>query len=302
MGERTVPAGLGRPWVSAHIYHQGDLDRLLVELVQPLLSEVPGGAPEFFFLRYWEGGPHLRLRLRATEHARADALRRLVCDRVGDYLARHPSADRLDEESYAQVAAVLARREGVGDPAPLRPNDSLRFEAYHYDVPRFGVAARPAVEQHFTESSRLALALLRAGLPAARRDRVALSGIVLAALAAGGAGNEGGHWRWWGPDDPTGAWEATCRLGFEKQQSTVVRSVRGLRAAAAGRSPWAQDVDRVWWTSATRLRAGLPYDDPAAARVLDVCAHLLCNRLGLTPSREGYLRYLAARAAAALDD
>ncbi|MGW3134891.1 lantibiotic dehydratase C-terminal domain-containing protein [Streptomyces sp. NPDC001139] len=300
MGERSKLTGLTRPWVSAHIYHQGDLDRLLVDLVHPLLSEVPGGVPEFFFLRYWDGGPHLRLRVRVNEHDRVDAVRRLVRNRVDDYLARSPSVDQLDTESYSRIAAVLAHREGVRNPAPRQPNDTLRFEAYHYDAPRFGVAARPAIEQHFVESSQLALTLLRAGLSAAGRDRVALSGIVLASLACGNAGNDSDRWRWWGPDDPTGKWEAACRRGYESQKTAVIETVRQLRAATAGTAPWTHAIEHVWWMSATQLRGGLPYSDPAAARVLDVCAHLLCNRLGLTPSREGYLRFLAAEAASNL--
>jgi hypothetical protein len=34
--------------------------------------------------------------------------------------------------------------------------------------------------------------------------------------------------------------------------------------------------------------------------VLDMCAHLLCNRLGVSMLEESYLRYLATRATAAL--
>ncbi len=296
MTERRVAPAPQTPWVSAHVYHQGDLDRLLTHLVDALTDGAPDDAtPDFFFLRYWDGGPHLRLRVRAADPAAASAMRQLLRARVGAYLARNPSEDRLDGESYARVAAELARREGVDAPTRRRPNDSLSFEDYHYDVPRFGAAARPAVERHFVESSRLALTLLRADLSPGRRDYVALSALVLAALAAGDPPGRGEGWRWWGPDDPEGEWAEACRRGHQGQGAAVLRTARSLRAASTGEGPWPGAVERAWWTSATRLRDGLHDDPEAAARVLDVCAHLLCNRLGLPPSREGYLRYLAAR-------
>jgi hypothetical protein len=34
--------------------------------------------------------------------------------------------------------------------------------------------------------------------------------------------------------------------------------------------------------------------------VLDICAHLLCNRLGISMLEESYLRYLAVRVTAVL--
>jgi hypothetical protein len=34
--------------------------------------------------------------------------------------------------------------------------------------------------------------------------------------------------------------------------------------------------------------------------VLDICAHLLCNRLGIPLVEESYLRYLATRSATVL--
>jgi hypothetical protein len=52
-----------------------------------------------------------------------------------------------------------------------------------------------------------------------------------------------------------------------------------------------------WWSSVTRLRDALPDEaGPRLPAVLDMCAHLACNRLGTGITEERYLRYLAARA------
>jgi thiopeptide-type bacteriocin biosynthesis protein len=51
-------------WLSAHLFFTGNLQGLLNTLVTPLLQRNGYSA---FFIRYWEGGPHIRLRLRIRE-------------------------------------------------------------------------------------------------------------------------------------------------------------------------------------------------------------------------------------------
>jgi len=49
-----------RNWLSAHLFYNGELRSLLLEMVLPFLRDTPYKA---FFIRYGEGGPHIRLRL-----------------------------------------------------------------------------------------------------------------------------------------------------------------------------------------------------------------------------------------------
>ncbi|TBO40489.1 thiopeptide-type bacteriocin biosynthesis protein [Pedobacter kyonggii] len=50
-------------WLSVYIFHQGDANELLKQLVHPFIQQ--WNAP-WFFIRYWEGGDHIRLRLKAA--------------------------------------------------------------------------------------------------------------------------------------------------------------------------------------------------------------------------------------------
>lgn len=50
-------------WLSVYIFHQGDANKLLKQLVHPFIQQ--WNAP-WFFIRYWEGGDHIRLRLKAA--------------------------------------------------------------------------------------------------------------------------------------------------------------------------------------------------------------------------------------------
>lgn len=55
---RELRAGGDSCWVSAHLFSQGNLDRVLTGLVDPLLDELREQrlANRGFFLRYWDGG------------------------------------------------------------------------------------------------------------------------------------------------------------------------------------------------------------------------------------------------------
>lgn len=52
-------------WLSVYLFHQGDADQLLTLLVHPFIQQ--WHAP-WFFIRYWEGGDHIRLRLKVAEN------------------------------------------------------------------------------------------------------------------------------------------------------------------------------------------------------------------------------------------
>jgi hypothetical protein len=64
-------------WLTASIFaSESTLDRRLASLVGPLVQElrVAGAIEGWFFIRYWEPKPHLRLRLRGSpQRLRADA-------------------------------------------------------------------------------------------------------------------------------------------------------------------------------------------------------------------------------------
>lgn len=53
-----------RNWLSAHLFYNGELRSLLLEMVLPFLR---ANHYKAFFIRYGEGGPHIRLRLLIEE-------------------------------------------------------------------------------------------------------------------------------------------------------------------------------------------------------------------------------------------
>lgn len=52
-------------WISAYIFHDISFEKVLIELIKPFIEklEKKDYVSTFFFIRYWEDGPHVRLRL-----------------------------------------------------------------------------------------------------------------------------------------------------------------------------------------------------------------------------------------------
>ncbi|GAA4205820.1 thiopeptide-type bacteriocin biosynthesis protein [Pedobacter jeongneungensis] len=56
-------ANLEEKWLSVYIFYNGEADQLLKQAIHPFIRQWT--AP-WFFIRYWEGGDHIRLRLKAA--------------------------------------------------------------------------------------------------------------------------------------------------------------------------------------------------------------------------------------------
>ncbi|SDL92788.1 lantibiotic dehydratase C-terminal domain-containing protein [Nonomuraea jiangxiensis] len=174
----------GGHWIGAHLFHFGDLDPLITDVVDPVTRELAadGTAGRSFFLRYWEGGQHVRLRLEVPDPARAPRVRDLVRERAAAHFATHPSPS-VDAAAYRAFASAMAageRRTSYDD--RLHPAGSVAFLGYRPEYEAYGDAACvAAAERHFAVSSRLALDVLRARTEMGRRAAIGLAALTAAA-------------------------------------------------------------------------------------------------------------------------
>jgi hypothetical protein len=309
--------------VSAHAFYHGDLDRLIVGAVPAIVGDLraQGLADDFFFLRYWDGGTHLRLRVRPTASTAIPAVEKLIGRRFADHFERSPALDSMPQRDYAELARTLAEWESM--PAyteRLYPNMSVEFIPYVRERDRYGYGASiAAVERHFTDSSRIALDLLIHGLSADQRTTAAAATILLA----------------WFSVDPDPARlsqtiilpvsDSTMEDRLGRQHDQVVR-LAGQMLALSGRAAdlppdgtlvrWAQSMSTLCTALVTEVEKGM-FDPPTRGwegaetaigsdprlrvlPVLDICAHLLCNRLGLPITEEAVVRRQALDALKAL--
>ncbi|MCX2951557.1 lantibiotic dehydratase C-terminal domain-containing protein [Lentzea sp. NEAU-D7] len=265
-------------WLSVHVHYRGDLDVLLRDAVAPLVRD------NGFFLRYWDGGSHVRVRLRHAD-------RSIVAERLHGYLAASPAPETTSPQEYARLAPVLAAREGMTGHLPLRPNNSIEFVPYQPELGKYG-GNLAAVERHFTESSRLALDVLHRR-PSGNQRAVAVLGVLLLAWDAADGSPDAVEelcrgWRG-GQDLPDSLVEAEF-APMRDRLAALAGSVRSLppRPGDPGSSLAA------WAATFGELSARLPAAD--RLRVLDNCAHLTANRLGVPMAEEVRLRLLASQA------
>ncbi len=287
----TAAARHETDWVSVHVFWEGGLDTLLTGAVSPLVAELAGEglAREYFFLRYWDGGTHVRLRVLPAPGARLGA-EGLIAGRLGDFLARNPSPDGDRSQRYLRTAPLLAAREQVPCASSLYPNNSAVFLPYRREHGRYGHGrAIQAAERHFADSSRISLRVLTMGATADQRAAACAAMIMLTWFiatpepATGPDWAAGGDGRPFGPLLPTARQMRTLAATFPQIPATGTlvdwaRSVAGLKEALTGQ--------------------GFPA--AAVPGVLDLCAHLVCNRLGIPPGAEAVLRKSSAGAVGAL--
>ena len=157
-------AARDRAWLSAHLYFPGRLygpeaDDVVSNVVAPFVEQaaVRAWVDGHFFVRYDDGGPHIRLRVRSSSEAHDDLVR--------SALVAHARAHWRDVEI---VDGPLPTGRLTG---PLRR--LLRWVDYSPELERYGGAdAMRIAEACFEASSRAAIAMLRKLPPGDRPARL----------------------------------------------------------------------------------------------------------------------------------
>jgi len=129
-------------WLSAHLFYAGHPHLLLNHLVTPLIQR---NGYRAFFIRYWEGGPHIRLRIYVNEADIPNVKAGLEAAATG-FFAQHPSQ----------------RNDALYAGAPLQPNDTVQYISYQPETARYGNAQSICwAEQQFVASSCYVLQHIR---------------------------------------------------------------------------------------------------------------------------------------------
>ena len=171
-----------RDWISLHLFYRDFTahDDLLVNLWAPLVEDLSTAdlITMHFFVRYLEGGPHLRLRVlpRASDDRRD--IQERITSALADYVARVPSRPSADLTVWNSRGATL------------REDNTIEVAEYEPEVERYaGPEGVRIAEDHFLDSANVTLqALVRAAShpdPAATKFGYALQLASVLALSAG---------------------------------------------------------------------------------------------------------------------
>lgn len=180
--DQAAPAG---EWRALHIFLD-DSRKLTSFLTDEVGAAMPGLRPltsGWFFIRYWEGGQHIRLRLRGLAPHESDALRDRFSAAIGDYR----SPDPIDRESYRAALSASPIATSSEEAASFYQDGTAIELPYVPETDRYGGSdALLLNEALFERSSDLALSLAaRASDPAAVRLAIARDLMLAGAAALG---------------------------------------------------------------------------------------------------------------------
>ncbi|MDN5929469.1 MAG: thiopeptide-type bacteriocin biosynthesis protein [Pseudonocardia sp.] len=157
----------------------------MAEVIGPSVREL--GAEQWFFIRYWQAGPHVRLRVRDLDARSVERFERGLQARLATAGALAADEPPLDEAAYRDGARRFAMSElGQTDAVEdLRAPGVYRAE-YVPEVDRYGGPELTAsTERLFHLSSELVLALLPDLSTPRARSVIAIRGTISAAAALG---------------------------------------------------------------------------------------------------------------------
>lgn len=158
-------------------------DRVVTDVVGPVVT---GDSP-WFFLRYWQGGPHVRVRLHGLDPAQAAAVGAGLAERLAVVGVLAEGEEPVDAAQY-HLGAVRAAVGETGADAVVQPlrAPGVHPGSYEPEVERYGGPQHLAAsERLFHLSSELVLAFLRHRPGAGARAALAVRATVAAATATG---------------------------------------------------------------------------------------------------------------------
>lgn len=151
-------------WKAYHIYYHGDLDKLIRESIKPLTVKllVERGIEKFFFIRYWEGGPHIRFRIKLVENNVTNKINEMIINHINCFLTKYPSKNIDENYVITRQFNQLAYLENIDlKNNQIMPNNTVSEELY---VPEFkkygGELGIKLAEEHFFYSSLLVFGFL----------------------------------------------------------------------------------------------------------------------------------------------
>lgn len=282
-------------WRSFHffLWDVQKSDRYLAQVMLPrLVSE--GKDVRWFFIRYWEGGPHIRLRLQGNE----SALEKLIADFAGaaqDYL----SPGLLTPARYYGGNVFERQIDDIGA-MPWFEEGAVEQIAYEPEIIRYGgPAALPHQERLFELSSRLAAKIIIATQDSwPRRAILAIQMMIAAALSVTGSAHDAGrfflnyaeYWKSFAQGLPT----PPLALNYKSVSEDIRASGRrhlpqiwfgALEQANAALLDLGANNRLVSPTTGHTIES-LDKTEDALRSIVASQIHMLNNRLGIGPERE----------------
>jgi thiopeptide-type bacteriocin biosynthesis protein len=142
-------------WLGAYLYYAEPWEAFLVHGIKPFVQSILKEelATQFFFIRYWERGPHIRLRFKGDRNILEQEVKPWLTFFFLNYFQAKPS--QRHEPDWVKALPAAQR---------WFANNSLQFITYEPEIQRYGGTTGILVaEKQFEISSQAVLACLEAG-------------------------------------------------------------------------------------------------------------------------------------------
>jgi thiopeptide-type bacteriocin biosynthesis protein len=140
-------------WLSIHLFYNEPWEDFLQKAIEPYVNTAvqTGIAQQYFFIRYWEKGPHVRLRLKGDLEMINSILKPNLEEHFNHYFESKPS--RRIEPNYPP---------GFSENLKWYPNNTLRYSDYEPEFGRYGGPVGVALcEKQFFISSQTVLEFIK---------------------------------------------------------------------------------------------------------------------------------------------
>ncbi len=136
-------------YLSFYIYYAEPWESLLIGAVHPLVKKLVDQEliTQYFFIRYWEQGPHLRLRLKKSPMTTEANVSKIVVEDLNNFILKYPSKMLMtsEMEEHKLTESWLE-------------NNQVTSISYQPETARYGgQAGLPLAEVQFFASSRVVL-------------------------------------------------------------------------------------------------------------------------------------------------
>lgn len=126
-----------KEWYQWNIYYYGDMNRFISKYVKDIIerSMELEKKIEWFFIRYWAGGPHIRLRIKCTSEnfSCIDKIIYKEMENVEDIFI-----SKSDKEQIVRQQSILAKRENIEENFNVQDNKSIIRVSYEPEYEKYG--------------------------------------------------------------------------------------------------------------------------------------------------------------------
>jgi thiopeptide-type bacteriocin biosynthesis protein len=296
-------------WLYVRIFCRPDEnDDVLLRLVAPLEQSLTrqGLIRSFFFIRYAEGGPHVRARFLGARSLLFDEARERINKQVVAYFAERGFIleQPLDAGPYGSDDLLW---QPVNDEKTLRPIPSYEYARYEQEIERYGgLHGVRMSERHFAQSSKIVFQVLemeKKGKGSRRNAAVLLLDSITDTFHFSVPQKmryfeqQYRHWT-------TASWytlQYHTRLvkAYEQQRKALSLLLPPTEQPSTHKmrtvwlpivEQWQQTTDEIYTDLMSLWEEGYLTVHPA--EIMSSYIHMFCNRLGLFPREEAYLSYL----------